>query len=375
MLRMRTLPVALVAGLLALGLLTACGGKLRPRSPLDTPESHYQAGLRLLEAKDLDGARAEFQYAIGLNKKYAPGYEGLGQVELARANPKEAEKYFKQSLARDQGWAPAHVGLGRAYALQGDSRRAVQSFEAGIRANPRYAPGYLWLGRHYVDQRDFPGAREAFRRGVSALATNTELNEGWQWVSEVERATTGVPPEVVEIALSPALTRAELAVLISTNQRLMSVFERRRAPEQRGFVTPQQERPGPPRQTQASDLPAGYWAKAHIDRVVAAGAMDLFPDGGFDPEHKVTRQELAQLVERVLAVAWNDEGLKTRFFGSTSPFADVPNTHFAFNAVVLATSRGVMKGRPDGTFGLEDTLPGYEAVTIIVHNLTGVLQP
>ncbi len=365
---------ALLVGIAAVALLASCGARVRPQSSLDTPQSHYQAGQRLLEAGDLDGAWDEFQYAIGLDRRYAPGYEGLGQVELERGNPREAQRHFQDALSRDQSWAPAHVGLGRAYALQGDSRRAIRSFEAGISANPRYAPGYLWLGRHQVDQRDFPAAREAFRRGVNVLTTNAELNEGWQWVSEVERAATGVPPEVVEIALSPALTRAELAVLLSTNRRVMTVFERRTAPEQRQFVTPDAERQGPPRQTYANDVEPGHWAKGHIDRVVAAGAMDLYPDGGFEPERKVTRQEVAQVVERVLSVAWNDPGLKTRFFGSTSPFADVPNTHFAFNAVVLATSRGVMAGKPDGTFGLEDTLPGYAAVSIIVHNLTGVLD-
>ena len=97
------------------------------------------------------------------------------------------------------------------------------------------------------------------------------------------------------------------------------------------------------------------------------------PDGSYRPNQVVTRVDLAMLIQRVLVEAWNDTGLRSRFFGSPSPFPDVPGTHFAFNAVMLATTRGIMTGKPDGTFFLEGTLPGHEAI-LIIRNLKGVLE-
>ena len=359
---------------LFLVLSAACGGRLERQSALDTPEAHYRAGMMRLEQGDLTEARAEFEYAIGLNDDYAPGYEGLGLVELELGDGREAERQFKRSLDKDKDYVPAHVGLGRAYNQQDEPDRAIRSFEDAIELDARYGPAYDYLGQTHVTLRDFPSASDAYRRGINALPNNTILNDGWQRVSEMERATMGVSAEYIEIALSEAVGRAELAVLLSGELDLQAIFVGRQAPAERRFAPPGQERRETGRVARATDIAADYWARQAIEQCVELGAMDLFPNGTFRPEQVVTRQDLAQLIQHVLVASWNDPDLKSRYFGSVSAFADVPNTHFAFNAVTLATSRGIMAGKPDGTFFLEGTLPGHEAI-LIVRNLKGALKP
>jgi tetratricopeptide (TPR) repeat protein len=359
---------------LLLVLSVACGGRLEQQSALDTPEAHYRAGMMRLEQGDLTEARAEFEYAIGLDDDYAPGYEGLGLVELELGNGREAERQFKRSLDKDGEYVPAHVGLGRAYNLQGEHDRAIRSFEDAIELDARYGAAYDYLGQTHVTLRDFPSASNSYRRGINALPNDTTLNDGWQRVSEMERATMGVPAEYIEIALSEAVSRAELAVLLSGELDLQAIFVGRQAPGERQFAPPGQQQRETGRVARATDIPGDYWARQAVEQCVELGAMDLFPNGTFRPEQVVTRQDLAQLIQHVLVASWNDPDLKSRYFGSVSAFADVPNTHFAFNAVTLATSRGVMTGKPDGTFFLEGTLPGHEAI-LIVRNLKGALKP
>jgi tetratricopeptide (TPR) repeat protein len=331
--------------------------------------------MQRLQQGNLAEARAEFEYALGLDNNFAPGYEGLGLVELVSGDAKEAEQQFRRSLAKDREYVPAHVGLGRALGAQEKHQQAIRSFERAIELDGRYGPAYDHLGKTYVVLRDFPAATDAYRRGINALPNDSALNDGWQWVSEMERATMGVPSEYAEIALSEAVSRGELAVLLAGELDLEAVFVGKQAPGERRFEPPGQERgQGRGRTRRPIDVEPTFWARQAIQECIDVGAMDLFPDGAFRPTHVVTRQDMAQLIERVLVEAWDDPDLKSRFFGSVSPFSDVPNTHFAFNAVALATSRGIMTGKPNGTFSLEGTLPGHEAI-LIIRNLKGALVP
>jgi len=361
--------------ILAVGaLLTACAGRTVPESVLDTPQAHCQAGMQLLEEQRVEEARAEFEYALGLDDEYAPAYHGLGLVELAWGQGEEAERQFRRALSRDRTFAPAHVGLGRAFRMQEEYERAVDAFEDGIEANPRHAPAYDWLGRTQIDLRDFGAAVDAYARGISALPDDPDLNAGWQRTSEIQRATLGIPDRYVEIALSEAVDRAEMAVLLNEMLDLGRIFDPKRSPEAQRFRPPGQQEQPAERSAMATDVPSGHWARVQVENCVKYGAMDLMPDGSFRPTQVVSRQEMAMLVQRVLVVAWNDPSLRSKYFGSTSPFPDVPGTHFAFNAVALATGRGIMSGRPDGTFFPEGTIPGHEAI-LIVRNLKGALQP
>jgi len=70
--------LALAAVLVAF-IASGCGPKAAPStSVLDTPEYHYNQGLKFMEKDQLDDALREFQRAIDLDPKSPLGYIGKG---------------------------------------------------------------------------------------------------------------------------------------------------------------------------------------------------------------------------------------------------------------------------------------------------------
>ena len=109
---MKTLSLAFVA--LAL-LVASCAGpkERKAESILDTPEYHYNQGVKFLNSDDLANAEREFNLAKSLKVDFAPAYEGLGLVKLEQGDLKSAEKLIEESLDRDGDWIPAQVAKGR----------------------------------------------------------------------------------------------------------------------------------------------------------------------------------------------------------------------------------------------------------------------
>ncbi|NIV99998.1 hypothetical protein GWN26_13090 [Candidatus Saccharibacteria bacterium] len=62
---------------------------------------------------------------------------------------------------------------------------------------------------------------------------------------------------------------------------------------------------------------------------------------------------------------WNDPKLESKYFGTTSPFADVNNTSPIFNAVMVVSTRNIIPGFDDGTFKPLQGVSGTEALNII----------
>jgi hypothetical protein len=60
-----------------------------------------------------------------------------------------------------------------------------------------------------------------------------------------------------------------------------------------------------------------------------------------------------------------DEKLATKFIGAVSPFPDVRSDHYAFNSIMVCTTRGLMEAKLDGYFGLEESLSGADALLVI----------
>jgi hypothetical protein len=109
-----------------------------------------------------------------------------------------------------------------------------------------------------------------------------------------------------------------------------------------------------------------HWARNAIEIVTRLGLMESYPDRTFRPEEAVTRAALAMTLEQVLSVAVNDARLKTHHVGQASPFTDVRSDHFAFNAAVVVTTRGLMEAeRPTGAFRLDRAVSGPEALLAI----------
>lgn len=103
-----------------------------------------------------------------------------------------------------------------------------------------------------------------------------------------------------------------------------------------------------------------------VDRVVAAGIMQGYPDGTFQPEAYVTRAEFA----KVAVLAWQEKtGEKLAGAGTDMKFSDVKADGWYVENIQNAVALELMKGDAEGTFRPNDTISKAEVVTVLVRIL------
>jgi hypothetical protein len=62
-----------------------------------------------------------------------------------------------------------------------------------------------------------------------------------------------------------------------------------------------------------SDVPAGHWAYDSVNKLVAAGVVDGYPDGTYGGDKLMTRYEMAQIVAKAIAKGANVDKLSAEF--------------------------------------------------------------
>lgn len=113
-----------------------------------------------------------------------------------------------------------------------------------------------------------------------------------------------------------------------------------------------------------SDVPPGPLAE-QVERVVALGWIQGYPDGTFRGQETLDRYQLAAALGRVL----KDLGAEDK----PVAFRDVPQGHWALEPLALAVSWGLIAGYPDGTFrGREPLTRG--ALAAVLAKLLGRLS-
>ncbi|MTV48290.1 hypothetical protein GJ688_04740 [Heliobacillus mobilis] len=105
---------------------------------------------------------------------------------------------------------------------------------------------------------------------------------------------------------------------------------------------------------QYNDISKSYWGTKAILAVTKAGYMNGYPDGTFRPNQPISREEMASLVSRVRHLPDGNRG----------SFIDVEDG-WAKKSINAASSIGVIKGYPDGTFHPKTNVTRGEAVTLI----------
>lgn len=98
-----------------------------------------------------------------------------------------------------------------------------------------------------------------------------------------------------------------------------------------------------------------------IEKLMALGVVNGYPDGSFKPENKVTRAEFLTMLLRLLRIDMPRAG--------ASGYTDVPDDHFASGAIAWATGSGVCDGYGDGMFGPEDTVTYPQAIKMLMSTL------
>jgi hypothetical protein len=89
-----------------------------------------------------------------------------------------------------------------------------------------------------------------------------------------------------------------------------------------------------------------FWAYSAIEACLAAGIVQGYSDGTYQPSDPVTRDQMAVYISR--ALAGGDAAVPVG--PSTATFSDVATDYWAFKYVEYAVSKGVVKGYSDGTY-------------------------
>lgn len=355
---------------LALLVLSACAPKAVSQSALDTPEYHFRLGVRSLDNGDYATAQGAFQRAVDLDKKFAPGWGGLGLTQAYLGN-QMAKSSVDRGVNLDGKNAEVFIFRGRYFIVIQNSDDWLQKAERDLNKALQLDPGNE-RATYYKGEANFYGMN--FRRAESHFSQVVDMkgalagkaDERWATTQKIVRARPATDAGR-KIAIKAQISRADLTVLFSEELRLAEIFSRM-APTggQPAAFRPPGAAAAPTGPATPSDV-SGTWAEPWIMELLKLGVFEVDPSGMFYPEESVTRVGYAMAVQRILTTATRDASLDTRYFGeSTSRFSDVPSSHFAYNAMALASERGIMKvDMMTGQFNPGGAVSGADALLII----------
>ncbi|MEK7851282.1 MAG: S-layer homology domain-containing protein [Deltaproteobacteria bacterium] len=370
----------LVLMALAAFLLTIISCAPAPRkevSALDTPEHHVFSGNKLIDKGKYDDAKREFELALSLDPKYSPAHAGMGLVYGFQKNfdkgydsLKDAKSYAKSKEDK----VNSNVFMIRLLSMERKGKwleKCEDEFNESVKLDPGASAAYYYMGKGYKVSYDFDKAGTMFKK---VLDLNTryvnEASEEWALVQKIQLAAPG---SLIgkKIALIDEISRADIAALFIQELELEKLFKKR-TPKRfdTSFQAPTQkfETETMVKAEAATDI-KDHVLKTDIDTVMdlMVKGLEPYPDHTFQPDKKITRAEYAIMIEDILIKVSGDDKLATKFIGDNSPFPDLRSDLPYFNAVMVVTTRGIMKAKDmtTGEFGAMDTISGADSLLII----------
>jgi len=355
---------------------TGCGKKIaQPVSVMETPQYHYNQGLKYLDKDQADDAMKEFERAVSLDPKSPLGYIGKGLALGKKGDYKPALENMSKAKGLDKG-IEANIGMIRLYGMQrakGWLADAEDEFKAAQKKEPDSARLHYYMGMTCKVALDFDKAAEKFRKVLDMNKEFTgEANAEWAVIQKIQRAAPGT--EIgKKIALIDKIDRADIAALFDQEMNVEKLFTKRGAKTyDTSFRAPTESSTKMTTETTAKIEPASdiadHWLKPSIDLILAlqVRGLEAGPNHKFEPDNLITKGEFALMLEDILIKVNGDDKLATKFLGATSPFPDVRNDHYAFNAIMTATSRGYLEAdKATGAFRATDPVSGADALLAI----------
>ncbi len=103
-----------------------------------------------------------------------------------------------------------------------------------------------------------------------------------------------------------------------------------------------------------------HWAQSSIDRWTGSGVVKGYSDGLFHPNEKVTRAELATIINRMFGFSAKSE----------VPFTDVPAGSWYSETMAIARAAGYCEGSPGNLSKATANVSRQDAVTLITKALS-----
>lgn len=357
-------------------LVISCGPKaVKPTSEMDDPRHHTNMGIKFLNEGNIGEAQSSFERAIQLDPKFSMAYAGLGIVKAYQNDFKAASGYMDQAWNRaytTEEKVFAYVGYIRLYTLSKDPGNwldlAKEKFDFAVQTDSKSALPYYFMGMAYKAALEFEKAEGMFASVLDLKGDYTaEANAQWELIQKIKRAMPGTQTGK-KIAIVDKITRADAAALFMEELKIDKLYEKRTVKKfDTSFKDPDKAKIKPRGPAVASDI-ADSPLRSDIEALLRVGVrgLEVNPDGTFDPLGLVKRGPYAMMIEDILIRVTGDEKLATKFIGGTSTFPDLRSDLPYFNAVMVVTSRGIMKGNmTTGQFDPDGTVSGVDALLII----------
>jgi hypothetical protein len=253
-------------------------------------------------------------------------------------------------------------------------KKADKEFKAAKEKDASNGRLYYYMGVSCKLAFDFDRGADMFRAVLDMNKDFTsEANAEWAVIQKIQRAAPGT---VIgkQIALIDKIDRADIAALFVQEMDLEKLFTKRgpktydtafKAPAEASATKMTTETVS--KMEPATDI-KDHWLKPSIDTVLQLRVRGLEPgpDHTFQPDTLITKSEFALMLEDILIKVSGDEKLATKYIGAPSLFPDIRSDHYAFNAVMVVTSRGFVEAdKATGEFKPADPLSGADALLAI----------
>ncbi|MTJ08949.1 family 10 glycosylhydrolase [Anabaena sp. UHCC 0204] len=116
--------------------------------------------------------------------------------------------------------------------------------------------------------------------------------------------------------------------------------------------------------TTFSDI-QGHWSRPFIEALAARRIINGYPNGTFRPDNSVTRAEFAAIIAAVFS-----QPVKRKYV----PFVDVPDTHWAINAIKKVYETGFLVGYPNRRFGINEGIARGDVLVAMVNGLSSIIS-
>ena len=366
----------------AVAILTAglfgCETKVTPpTSVMDTPEYHYKNGLRYLDRDQVDEAMKSFDRAVALAPESPLGYIGKGLAFGKKGDFKAAFENMETAQDYEKTGIESNIGMIRLLSMQrGEDwlKNSEKEFKAARDKDPNSAPLHYYMGLPYKVSFDFDKAADMFRRVLDMNKEyTTEANAEWAVIQKIQRAAPGSQIGK-QIALIDKIDRADVAALFVQEMDIEKLFTKRGPKTYDTAFKAPTEATATKMTTEtvikmepATDI-KDHALKPSIDTVLQLQVRGLEPGPNhtFAPDKLITKAEFALMLEDILIKVSGDEKLATKYVGAPSLFPDVRTDNYAFNAIMVVTSRGFIEAdKATGEFRPGDAVSGADALLAI----------
>jgi len=363
-------------------VLFSCAPRARQTTGvMDNPEHHYLTGVKLVDEGSSGKAAREFDLALQLDPDYGPGLSGKGLVTVIKGDENGMdlidEGIRKADSDREKIWcysnklrAILNLGKTGAYSDSEMMRKAKAVLDKSKLVDSEASAPYYFMGEIYLQALEFRSAEGMYAK-VVALDNGYVQKADKRW-DLVQKAGRAAPQSSVgkEIVLVDAINRADMAALLVRELNVQRFYSRTQKPEKAEFKEPKGTRMKHEDLykkigvTDIEDSPL----RTDILKVVDMGVKGLqpYPDHTYRPQQPMSKAEVAMLYEDIIIRATGDTSLATRYIGDESRFPDVPDSHYAFNAIMLCTTRGLLEtDLRKGTFEPNSRISGVDALLSI----------